>query len=242
MQEATMDLSGLTRKKLYEIAKEKKIIGRSKMKKAELIKSIQKLNKLSTNTEEKKYISSQTSDNKTEEISSKEKPTETQETDYKIPERYNIDTLVLLPVNPQKEFVFWEVSDATEEKFKTELMIDKVDYFLKIFKINGHSAKELKSVMVDKIGNYYFDIDIHDDKIWCELGVLNKNNEFCTILASKKIKIPGDKPSSLEQLDFMEVDENLNKIYQMSGFYEENTGYFEFKKNGLNIFNKKERA
>ncbi len=235
-----MDLSKLTRKKLYEIAKERKIFGRSKMKKIELLNAIEKLNLLSQKKEN--FASSN------ENISSQSTPKNTVprhsvniNSEYEIPEKYNIDTLVLLPVNPEKEFVFWEISDDTEKKLQFEFSLKEISYILKIFKKSDNSKQEITSVKVDKIGKYYFYIPAQGEQIWCEIGILN-NNIFNSILSSEKIFVQDVNVKEIEDLKFLKIDEKLNKLYELSGIFESDSGYLEIKKEQFETLTDKENS
>jgi len=133
-----MKYEELTVKELRDIAKKKGLKNISKMTKAQLIKSLKNTEINIVNTEiskESEPISS---------LSSSSMPTspaftEQKQTyrivkdDYPIPETYNIDTLVLLPVDPAIQYCYWQISTNTRLQYKNYLIKSFYRYKLKLF-------------------------------------------------------------------------------------------------------------
>jgi len=207
-----MNLKQMTKRELYELAKKFGIKNRSKMLKAELLQALtdyQDIVSPSASPQEETVSSGlPVSDDK----EYPEKP------EYPIPERYNIDTVVLLPVNPKKEFVYWEVSDETSDRYKRELTLTTIAFILKIFSGDSENKIELASIKVDQIGDWYFDLYCPDQNLWAEIGILDNKGNYHPIKSSKKIKMPSD--SVCEEIDketWMTVGKNIEKIFHLSG-------------------------
>jgi hypothetical protein len=138
--------------------------------------------------------------------------------EYPIPDRYNLDTVVLLPVNPKKEYVYWEVSDKTVDSYLARFSISQPVFILKVFQTDGEKTEDLASIRVGKYGNWYFDLYCPEMNLWAELGILDSMGNYYTIASSKKIKMPSDKVSKeIDKETWMTVGEKIEKIYELSG-------------------------
>ena len=102
-----MNVKTMTKTELYELAKKHNLPNRSKMTKDELIKALSKYNKTVAPKVAPQASSSTVTSHMPENPAPNPEPARKPE--YPIPDRYNLDTVVLLPVNPKKEYVYWEV-------------------------------------------------------------------------------------------------------------------------------------
>ena len=188
-----MNLKNLNKADLYEMAQNFNIPNRSKMTKEELIKAIKKYQKKvapAKAPQTEPEVAAVTSP--MPEQAPEPKPEPAKKPEYPIPDKYSLDTVVLLPVNPKKEYVYWEVSDKTVESFCSRLNISGPVFILKVFQNDGKNTQELASVRVSKYGNWYFDLYCPDTNLWAELGVLDNMGNYYAITSSKKIKMPTD--------------------------------------------------
>jgi len=212
-----MNFKKMTKAELYEIAKQFDIKNRSNMTKDELVLAIKKYEKTvapSETPQTKPEVAAVTS-HMPETV---KQPEPAKKPEYPIPDRYNLDTVVLLPVNPKKEYVYWEVSDKTVEKFCKQLNITAPIFILKVFQGDDEKTEELASVRVAKYGNWYFDLYCPEMNLWAELGILDSMGNYHAITNSKKIKMPSDKVSAeMDKETWMTVGENIEKIYTLSG-------------------------
>lgn len=211
-----MNLKKMNKTELYELAKKYDIKNRSKMTKDELIKAISKYKKTVSPNKAPQTPSSTVTSHMPD--SPVQKPEPAAKPEYPIPDRYNIDTVVLLPVNPKKEYVYWEVSDKTVNEYLSRFSIEKPVFILKVFQSNEEYTEELASVRVEKYGNWYFDLYCPEMNLWAELGILDSMGNYYTIASSKKIKMPTDKVSKeIDKETWMTVGEKIEKIYELSG-------------------------
>jgi hypothetical protein len=208
-----MKFKEMNKAELYELAKKFNIKNRSAMSKDELVKALSKYEKTVSKNEipSKETLTSHMPEQPKQEAFVPKK-------EYPIPDRYNIDTVVLLPVNPKKEYVYWEVSDKTVGAFCAKYNTADPVFILKVFAGEDDSFSELASVRVGKYGNWYFDLYCPSQKLWSEIGMLDSMGNYHTIASSKKIMMPADTISDLiDEETWMTVGENIEKIYTLSG-------------------------
>jgi hypothetical protein len=208
-----MNLSEMTKKELYRLAVELNLANRSKMTKEELEQALDKAmsdNKTHSSTEQHKVHPSPV-------LPEKISPPE-----YPIPDRYQIDTAVLLPVNPRKEYVYWEVADNTVNRFKVQHESPEISFVLKVFGGNEtDSGEELASVRVGRYGNWFFDLYVPDKMIWAEIGLMDNKGNYFAVAHSRKVRMPSDKISEMiDEETWMTVGEKIEDIYRLSGVNE----------------------
>lgn len=210
-----MNLNKMTKEELYKLAQQYGVRNRSKMSKEELLKAIKKYRRLNAPKEVRKEEPAVTSPMPEAPAPA---PQPVKKPEFPIPDRYNLDTVVLLPVNPKKEYVYWEVSDKTADSYCSRLNISQPVFILKVFQGNDSMTEELASVRVSKYGNWYFDLYCPDMSLWAELGILDSMGNYHAITSSKKIKMPTDKVSTeIDRETWMTVGEKIEKIFELSG-------------------------
>lgn len=210
-----MELENLTKKELYELAKNLNIKNRSKMTKDELIEAISNeasdkakenlIEKSSTKPEIHHYHIGYTEDllPKVEEKVEEEKP---------IPERYNIDYIYILPVNPSTVHIFWEITDNTIKYINLNFNVEVEGIQVKIYA----DDVEIGRIPIDQFGNYYFNSEqLSGKEIWAEVGATS-GNEFYSIAITKRINMPRNYISSEEDVTYMTVKEQMEKLILFS--------------------------
>jgi len=100
---------------------------------------------------------------------------------YDIPSRYNVNTLVLLPVNVSMIYIYWELVAANRDNFVLKIFSDDKELFC--FNVNGD------------IGNYYLEQYIPNQKLLAKLGYFDENGNFVELLSSNGVLTPSDKIS-----------------------------------------------
>jgi hypothetical protein len=207
-----MELDNLTKKDLYELAKNLNIKNRSKMTKDELIDAISEqtrenlIERSSTKPEIHHYHVGYTETatfKKEEKVEDKDKP---------IPDRYNIDYIYLLAVNPSTVHIFWEITDNTIKyiSLNFNVVIDGIQ--IKIYA----DDVEIGRIPIDQFGNYYFNSEqLKGKEIWAEVGATS-GNEFYSIAITKRINMPRDYISSEEDVTYMTVKEQMEKLILFS--------------------------
>lgn len=208
-----MKLNNLSKKQLYERAKELGIKGRGRMTKSQLISAISQVlmpNKLVEKSVDETrihfyqlgYESAKEND---------EKQGSLQE-NIELPVKYNFDYIFVLPVNPSSVHVFWEVTEKTIKTIAYENNISELFLCLRILSDND----EFIIKDISDMGNYYFSQEALIDKnVWAEIGLLS-GREFYAISVSNYVKMPSNYVSIQEDVVFMQVKENIAKIIDIS--------------------------
>jgi hypothetical protein len=212
-----MTLKKMTKPELYKLAQKYGIKNRSKMTKAELVKALTKYEK--SVAPKVAPQDAPTSPTVTSHMPEKAaEPEAAPQLSYPIPDKYQTDTVALLPVNPKKEYAYWEISDKTVDAYCSSLGINNPIFILKVFQYDGDETQELASVRVERYGNWYFDLYCPEMNLWAQIGILDDKGNYHTIVSSKKIKMPSDAVSKeMDKETWMTVGENIEKIYELSG-------------------------
>ncbi len=113
--------------------------------------------------------------------------------DYKIPDKYNIDTLRLMPVNVNTVFVYWEITDKVvgANVFET--------FALKLFEINESGEKEvLGFYFKDRVSSKYANAHMPSKKLIAVIGGMDANGRFVELLRSNGVIMPNDSINIME--------------------------------------------
>ena len=213
-----MKLDKLTKKELMDLAAAKKIKGRSKMGKEELIAALEPFYNEPAPARDAEDAEKKVEQNVGYTYTEQQQPVKVKSDEYPIPPYYDKDTIAFMPVDPSKEYVYWEISDYTLNRVKSELKLSESRIVLKIFSNLDNYTSEAASVTVDRIGNWYFNIYAPDTLLWSEIGFIDSNGAFHPILKSNKVRMPSDKVSDIvDQETWMTIGGNLDKLYELSG-------------------------
>lgn len=111
---------------------------------------------------------------------------------YELPTKYNKTIIRLLVQSPTRMFVYWDISDETVNRFKSQ----NIDYnnCTPILKIKNITMNYSYDIPVDPFtNNYYIEVKDPDCEYQVELGRKNKN-QFINIYTSNSAKIPRNTP------------------------------------------------
>lgn len=108
---------------------------------------------------------------------------------HEIPQGYNIDTIVLMPVNRDTSFIYWEVTDRLLNGSREKLKSGSAELMIKVFEEG--CLKEVCSFGVsDRIGNSYIHYQPSLKPFVAEIGVSNGNG-YVGLLKSRTLSSPG---------------------------------------------------
>ncbi len=111
------------------------------------------------------------------------------EENISIPDRYGIDYIYLLPINPQNIYIIWEITLATLKNTIADINnISDIQLLLRVF----YDKNNFEEIAIKDIGNYYYSNNqINGRYVWAELGGIF-NGSFIKILATNKVLMPRD--------------------------------------------------
>lgn len=111
------------------------------------------------------------------------------EDEYKIPSKYEMDYLRLLPANVNTVFSYWEITD----KLISEVASEFETFALKLFEDNDGKISEIISFYFkDRISSKYINAYMPSKSLLAVIGVIDLNGKFHEILRSNKILMPSD--------------------------------------------------
>ncbi|MCX8084137.1 MAG: DUF4912 domain-containing protein [Calditerrivibrio sp.] len=206
-------LENLSKNELYELAKSKNIKGRSKMSKEELINSLKQEINMEQLVEQSKFdpvpdsnIGYEYKEQKTPVVTPKAE-------DYPLPQTYDYDMIMFLPIDAKRAYVCWELTRAKLEEFIGGDNINNLKLTLRLVTKN---IGELSKVKVGLFGNYFFvNHLLEDQEAWTEIGIENQDG-FKPILVSNSFKMPCERISDKDDIVYMTVKSHIEKIIHLS--------------------------
>ncbi len=132
-----------------------------------------------------------------------------------IPKGYNIDTIVVMPVNADMNFVYWEITDKLLNSRLRELNIGSAELIIKISERD--SRKEVCSFEIkERIGKNYIKYHALFRPLVAEIGIL-KNGEFAGLLKSRTVPPPSPEIAGTGEEIWMEKIKGLGGTVWVSG-------------------------
>ncbi len=175
-------------------------------------------------------------------------PLETEEPPYS----YDINRIVILPVDPTFAFLYWEVREDTLnsmfQQFGYDSKLTIRVYDVTNVEFNGFNANEWWDVEIyNRIGSWYLKHFKGDRNLVVDIGILSTDGNFHVIHRSKTIYFPRDNMVAPGKIFWMLVDEFGNKlISDIEDFTEEDMRllrmimgedrFKRFMKGGMEIF------
>ncbi len=124
---------------------------------------------------------------------------------YEIPEGYNIDTIVLMPVNMDTSFVYWEVTGNLLSGNKKKLESGSAKLMVKVYEDEG--LNEICSFEVmDRIGKSYVNYQPSFKPLVAEIGVVNGKG-FACLLKSRTVSSPSGSPAETSSINSQSVEQ-----------------------------------
>ena len=145
----------------------------------------------------------QTDKEKSENISGDERPSE-------MPGGYDINTIMIMPVNVDTSFIYWEITDGLLESKLRELNRGPVDLMIKVFEPDH--GKEIYSFKIkDRIGKRYINCHTSLKPLTAEAGIL-KDGKFTVLLQSKNFPSPSLETPGTGNEIWMKKTKNVCEI------------------------------
>jgi hypothetical protein len=168
------------------------------------------------------------------------------------PYSYDINRVVILPVDPTFAFLYWEVREDTLnsmfQQFGYDSKLTVRVYDVTNVEFNGFNANEWWDIEIyNRIGTWYLKHFKGDRNLVVDVGVLSTDGNFHVIHRSKTIYFPRDTMVAPGKTFWMLVDEFGNKlISEIEDFTDEDMRllrmimgedrFKRFMKGGLDIF------
>ena len=129
-----------------------------------------------------------------------------------IPYIYHIDKIVIMPVNTDTSFIYWELTDRLLNSTFQELPVNFVNLIIKIFEAEQGCRKEIYSFKVkEKIGKHYLRYYTPCKPLVAGAGIVKKGN-FIELLKSKTISTPSFKNTGTEDEIWMKKAKGMFEI------------------------------
>jgi len=135
-----------------------------------------------------------------------------------LPQGYGDDKIVLMMRDPFVAYAYWEATAARIEREKQWFGWNS-KLCVRIYDITGVQFDGRNAIgyydqeIVDRIGNWYFDLGRPAHSFCADLGLLSPEGRFLTFARSNYITMPLDGASDIIDEEWMLVDEEFWKLY-----------------------------
>jgi hypothetical protein len=131
--------------------------------------------------------------------------------------------MILLVRDPWWLYTYWELTNATVDKFKNELGDNfyKSTRVLRVYDVtniifNGNNANRFFDIVINDFASSWYIDAAGPGRSWCvDLGLRLPNGRFITILRSNVVQTPLDGPSWITDEEWMIPDDMFARLYGM---------------------------
>lgn len=229
------ELAGKTKTKLVEIAKSLGVKGVSKLTRDDLIEHILLLDPpFSANPNQEKEISQHLNKTLVETEPFYVQPplpehligvTVAENNEAQIPQDYNDTGIVLMVRDPYWLYSYWNVNHETKDQIASNFgRWENIALILRVYDttdVKGFNGSN---------SNYYFDIQLNHpvnnwyihvggpNRTFCvDLGFIQANGSFYTIIRSNIVTTPRDNVSDVVDEEWMVIEEDFRRLYRLAG-------------------------
>jgi len=132
------------------------------------------------------------------------------------PHTYDINRVVILPIDPKFAFIYWEVRQDTVDSVVSAFGPGKLTlrvYDVTNIEFNGYNAHEWWDMDVHhRFGTWYLRHNKSDRNLMVDIGIRGNDGNFHAIYRSKAIYFPRDFMVGPGKILWMLVDEFGNKL------------------------------
>ena len=133
--------------------------------------------------------------------------------EFEVPDRYDIDTLVFLPVNLETSFVYWEITQKLLQAY--HIGIDRLR--TKVVAVDESGEEELSEFQTStELGKFYLHFKAPMRRVLARMGFYDENGRFVVLLTSNTFLMPGDTIEFSDDEVWMSIDENTREIIKAS--------------------------
>lgn len=131
-----------------------------------------------------------------------------------IPESYAVDRLVAIVRDPHWVFCYWELTGDLLKRIREVRGSAFVDSAAWVLRLHRYAEEVAVDVQVDpRIGNWYIHVG-QPGEYQLELGLLSRQGEYLTLLASQVVITPSDRPSDVTDEEWQMLKEREEELYQ----------------------------
>ncbi|MFQ5599904.1 MAG: DUF4912 domain-containing protein [Candidatus Krumholzibacteriia bacterium] len=139
-----------------------------------------------------------------------------------LPERYGEDRMVILVRDPYWAYVWWELTDARLDGARQELrepgQVVLRFYDVSLIDWDGSNHHETFDIDVtDTAGNWYVELAKPGASFCAELGLRATDGRFVPMVRSNTVTLPRDSLSPVVDEEWMVLDEEYRKLFDLSG-------------------------
>jgi len=234
-----------TRQELMEIAREKGLAGRSKMKKEELVSSLSSLLEAKP-AAKKKQEKARVAPRKKERAAVAPTPAGKAETwqekiedtkfylgaeekgfvtEEELPVGYGDNKVVLMVRDPHWAYAYWEINSRkiAEAKRKLSSAFDESRLILRIYDItgidfDGENAHSFFDIEIPNVlGNWYVPLGRPNRTFCIDIGYKEKGGGLFVLSRSNKVTSPRDTFSEVLDEEWMSTEDEYQRIYARPG-------------------------
>lgn len=147
------------------------------------------------------------------------------EDEFKIPSKYEVGYLRLLPVNVNTVFTYWEITDS--------LIANVTDNFesfvLKLLNESENKKEIISFYFKDKLSSRYINAYMPSKSLIAVIGVMDTSGNFHEILRSNKISMPSDIMTESQEEEWMSKKSDWMELIRAS------VSHFSHAKSSISI-------
>ena len=131
-----------------------------------------------------------------------------------IPSAYNVDTIVIMPVNVDRNFIYWEVTESLLNGNGKAVDKGSLKLMIKVYETGNN--KEVYSIKVnDRVGRHYMSCVIPMNSVFAEIGIL-KGKKFTSLIKSNPVSLTTVSARAAEQEVWMKRTDGSGKTVEIS--------------------------
>jgi len=104
-----------------------------------------------------------------------------------IPAAYNVDTIVIMPVNVDSNFIYWEVTDSLLNGNGKALNKGSIKLMVKVYETGNNNAVYSFKVN-ERVGRHYMSSVVPMRSVFAELGIL-KGKKYMGLMKSNPVSL-----------------------------------------------------
>lgn len=131
-----------------------------------------------------------------------------------IPSAYNVDTIVIMPVNVDRNFIYWEITESLLNGKGKALDKGSLKLMIKVFEAGND--KEVYSVKInDRVGKHYMSCHVPVSSLFAEIGTV-KGKKFTGLMKSNPVSLTTVSARSADHEVWMRRGQDSGESFHVS--------------------------